>query len=82
MTQDTDRLLGQLLERTDILGREVGDLKESIGRLTDNHHTRIAALELKSAEMKGGTRVLLILGSISAALGGVIVTILGKLFPH
>jgi hypothetical protein len=77
----THQLLGRLIERTEYL---ISDIKGFKGELAANAirtEARLIALELKGAAYGGGTKMLMMLATVAATVGGLIGTFVGKIWP-
>ena len=86
MTDNTDQLLGRLIERTDWNGRELKEIKTAIVRFTEHYDdkhekidSRVTSLEMHRSETTGGWRVVSFLW---AGLGGLIATAFGYFLPR
>jgi hypothetical protein len=78
---DTNQLLGRLIERTEYL---IGDIKVLKGELAADAirtEARLITLELKSAEYRGGNKMLMTLATVAATVGGFIGHFIGKIWP-
>jgi hypothetical protein len=88
----TNQLLGKLLERTDSLISDVRDIKLELGsnassirnelaQVAIRTEARLAALELRNAEAKGGTKMMMMFGGAAATVGGIVASIIDKVWP-
>lgn len=77
-TCNIDRLLGKLNERTEIMARDIRDVKDIIRDTHEDHAGRLKSLEIRAAESNGGVKMLAGLLTISASVGGLIATFIAK----
>jgi hypothetical protein len=80
-SETTHQLLGRLIERTEYLIKDIQGFKGELAANAIRTEARLIALELKSAEYAGGTRMLLMFGGIAATVGGLVATLITKLWP-
>ena len=76
----TNQLLGKLLERTDNLIEDVGDIKKELVTNAIRTEARLVALELKNAEAQGGTKMMMLFGGAAATIGGIVSHFAGKIW--
>lgn len=79
--ETTHQLLGRLIERTEFLIKDIQSFKGELAASAIRTEARLIALELKSAEYQGGTRMLMMFGTIAATIGGLISHFIGKVWP-
>jgi hypothetical protein len=79
--ETTHQLLGRLIERTEYLIKDIQGFKGELAASAIRTEARLIALELKSAENSGGTKMLITFGTVAATIGGLIATIVGKMWP-
>lgn len=81
----TDRLLGQLSAKMDMVREDVKDLKGEVHGRLDNHAQRIALLEKEQSNRQGGARMLSMLLGGAVVIGGLLSQLLsaviGKVWP-
>ena len=75
---NTDRLLGEINERTKNIASDMAELKAAHADVTKDHHARIMALEMQRAETKGGWKMLTAVVTAAGTVGGLVGTFLGK----
>ena len=86
-----ERLLGKLIERTETQGAELRSFKEathkslaeiqlSLGTQHQGHSNRISKVELVQAEYRGGTKILVRMATITATIGGIIGSIISRMW--
>jgi hypothetical protein len=79
--ETTHQLLGRLIERTEYLIKDIQVFKGELAATAIRTEARLISLELKSAEYSGGTRMLMMLATVAATVGGLIGHFIGKLWP-
>ena len=84
MTQgeNTDRLLGEINERTKNIANDVAEMKAAHAEVAKEHHTRLTILEIERAASHGGKKALAGLLAVAGAVGGVISTAFQYFLPR
>jgi hypothetical protein len=75
------QLLGRLIERTEYLITDIKSLKGELAADAIRTEARLITLELKSAEYSGGSKMLMMLATAAATVGGLIGHFIGKIWP-
>lgn len=82
-----DRLIGKLIAQHEAMSKELYSIGSKLDEIahTNNHRStliesRVMSLEMKWAENRGGNKVAALVFGSAAAIGGLIVTVLTKLW--
>jgi len=83
----TDRLIGTLIERTESMTRELGQMNAKLDNIGHSNHARvtivegrITALEMKWAQKDGSSKMAAIVFGSAATIGGLVATVVGFFF--
>jgi hypothetical protein len=79
--ETTHQLLGRLIERTEYLINDIKGFKGELAAQAIRTEARLIALELRSAESAGGTKMLMMFATGAATVGGLIGHFIGKIWP-
>jgi hypothetical protein len=76
---ETERLLGQIDERTKAFGRAFDELKRDVRKLTQEHDRRLSSLEDDRTAATGGRRVWGLIGnSVAGVFGAALMALVNR----